>query len=229
MTRETISQIMQGVEHEGRPRKVDHNTVEYQRADVRVIRLHHTDIVEITEDRWRLNSGGWKTPTTKDRLNKFSPARIHSDRGVWRLSDGSTFFDGIEVNSEGRALNPRPDVEAEQRKLGKAINAFVKRLDDMETLPMPGAGDCWFCSMFEREPSRGEQGFHERGSDRNPEHLLSHIEDGYLHGWLLVNAMRWAGYGDEGISYMLDPRFTSRTSVKSALRRYLRHRLGLAQ
>jgi len=54
------------------------------------------------------------------------------------------------------------------------------------------------------------------------------MDEGYLHGSLLVNAMRWAGYKDEGISlcYGMAKR-GNRDAFKRALRRYLKRKLGL--
>ena len=49
-----------------------------------VVRYHGTDVVTIHADgTFTLNSGGWYTYTTKDRISRFSPARIWSERGVW--------------------------------------------------------------------------------------------------------------------------------------------------
>ena len=64
-----------------------------------VVRLHLTDIIETLPDgRVRLNSGGWKTVTTKDRFNKYTPYRVWSDKGTWYVHhEGAKapFFDGM--------------------------------------------------------------------------------------------------------------------------------------
>lgn len=86
--RETKEQIMEGV-GATKPRLVANNTVEYERPDgTKVIRLHHTDILEQKPDGSLIfNSGGWKTPTTKDRMNNFqSSATIIQDKGLWYLT-----------------------------------------------------------------------------------------------------------------------------------------------
>jgi len=70
MSRRTKRQIMAGVNCTSSS-IVDHNTVEYERENGdRVIRLHLTDIVTFRPDGTiMLNSGGWKTITTKTRMN----------------------------------------------------------------------------------------------------------------------------------------------------------------
>lgn len=48
------------------------------------VRLHNTDVVTVNPDHtWTLNSGGWRTMTTRDRIESYSPVRIIQDRGEW--------------------------------------------------------------------------------------------------------------------------------------------------
>lgn len=99
-------------------KRIAHNTIEYTRPDnVRVVRYHMTDIIEVSRgvaltDReyvWTLNSGGHQTYTTKSRLNRFSPASVYQRNHVWyvRCNTGRAvpFFDGIAVDRNGRVLN----------------------------------------------------------------------------------------------------------------------------
>jgi len=67
--------------------------------------LHRTCVVQIRPDgTYKLNSGGWETVTTKDKINTYSPARIWTNRGQWFIEDGRRFFDGIVVNQQGEVL-----------------------------------------------------------------------------------------------------------------------------
>ncbi len=51
------------------------------------VRLHRTDVVTLHPDGSQtLNSGGWRTVTTKDRINAYSMARVWSDRGEWKVA-----------------------------------------------------------------------------------------------------------------------------------------------
>jgi hypothetical protein len=70
-------------------RKIAHNT-KLERLDAERIgvRLHRTVVVEFRADgTTRLDSGGWRTVTTKERLNRYMPPgyRIAATRRVWFL------------------------------------------------------------------------------------------------------------------------------------------------
>jgi hypothetical protein len=76
--------------------------------DTFAVKLHHTNVVLIHRDgTYTLNSGGWRTVTTKDRINGYSPARVWQKAHVWYVNGGDRFFDGIRVNSAGTVLNPQ--------------------------------------------------------------------------------------------------------------------------
>lgn len=220
------------------PKIVANNTVKYTRPDGAIVtRLHHTDIVvQHPNGELELNTGGWKTHTTKDRLRGF--ANVYSDRGVWYVA-GEPFFDGIRIK-DGKVTNAnRKEVESTVRELvalKKRITKFVALLDTMKELPAPNAGDCWHCSMFDREKPRGEIKFNSHedthgGPGDASGHLLSHIEEGYMHGSLIMNALTWAGYGRPSIVFHMDDaackRGESPNMVKRALRRYLQRKLGI--
>lgn len=88
-------------------RKIGHNTSARLEADDRgcsvVFRYHRTDIAEWRENGFLiLNTGGWRTVTTKDRLNTLGRAlgfRVWSHDYVWQVSDRATgeraFYDGV--------------------------------------------------------------------------------------------------------------------------------------
>ena len=51
------------------------------------IRLHRTRIISFYRDGTvELNTGGWQTNTTKDRINVFSPLRVWQMNHVWYVS-----------------------------------------------------------------------------------------------------------------------------------------------
>lgn len=48
------------------------------------VRLHNTYIVRFHYNgQITLHSGGWRTVTTKDRINEFISGRVYQKRGVW--------------------------------------------------------------------------------------------------------------------------------------------------
>jgi len=87
-------------------RKLRGNTyLECLNMDTFGIRFHKTIIVRIHRDgTYTLNSGGWRTVTTKWRINGYSPARVTQMNFEWYCGR-YVFFDGIKVDSDGFVLN----------------------------------------------------------------------------------------------------------------------------
>lgn len=82
-------------------RKIGNNTyaeIEYDNSVS--IRLHGTAVVRFYPNGLvKLNSGGWQTSTTKDRINKYSPVKVYQKKHVWYLEDGTEFEDNILVGN----------------------------------------------------------------------------------------------------------------------------------
>lgn len=69
-------------------RKIGNNTyAERLGPDAIGIRLHRTHVVILSPVRVVLNSGGWHTNTTKDRINTFLPGGWHveQEKGRWYI------------------------------------------------------------------------------------------------------------------------------------------------
>jgi len=78
------------------------------------IKLHNTFILTINRNEtYKLNTGGWETVTTKQRLNQYLPRniRVYSDKGIWQCF--ITFFnekvqcdyeDNMIITCEGDVL-----------------------------------------------------------------------------------------------------------------------------
>jgi len=82
----TKSQIFNGVQLIGKPVKVDNNTWQYYRPNGEFVTRHMTtDIIVINHDHHtvHLHTGGWKSVTTKDRMNKFSPFNVYQRNHKW--------------------------------------------------------------------------------------------------------------------------------------------------
>lgn len=83
-------------------RKVGNNTYAEILNDTTVaIKLHNTYVVKIHADgTYTLNSGGWQTATTKDRINQYSPVRVYQEKYQWFVTIHSKtypFMDGMVV------------------------------------------------------------------------------------------------------------------------------------
>jgi hypothetical protein len=82
-------------------RKIGNNTYAEIESDNSVsIRLHGTAVVRFYPNGLvKLNSGGWRTSTTKNRINKYSPVKVYQKKYEWYLQGGAEFEDNILVNS----------------------------------------------------------------------------------------------------------------------------------
>jgi hypothetical protein len=185
--RETKAQIMEGVESTA-SKVVGNNTVEYTRPDgKRVIRLHHTDIVVFDDLDISLYSGGWRTVTTKARINEYLPNtwNVFSDKRVWYLGHlrvrNNVFEEGITIHlGDGTVTGEGKMPDAKMvRAIRKYSNAFAAALP----VDQPDGGDCWGCSMFEKSGMGDES------------HLISHIEEKYYVPSLLVQVLKTQGAG----------------------------------
>jgi hypothetical protein len=212
----TKSELLSNTKDVKNSKFVDNNTlsIEYNNG-TKAIRLHNTDVVTMKDNNFILNSGGWRTPTTKDRINKYSPASVWQTNGQWFVS-GSLFYDGITINKEGKVISKV--MQSDENKVNKMKKRIAKYCNfiNKDNLPMPDNGDCWYCLMTTNGQSLGD-------ATNNHEHLLSHLKEGYLHGSILVNAMRESGYKDQQIVFHYQLKLAD--TFKRSLRRYLQKRL----
>ncbi len=96
-------------------RKIGNNTY-LERRDARTIavRLHSTDVLTITPTAVVLDSGGWHTPTTWDRMSDYgirvcSSGSKHIGIVVYPVDSGWDtggfgYYDGITLTADGTAL-----------------------------------------------------------------------------------------------------------------------------
>ncbi len=84
-------------------RKIGNNTyAEILHDDTVAIKLHNTYVVKINPNgTYTLNSGGWQTVTTKDRINQYSPVRVYQRKFEWFVTINGKeypFIDGMVVS-----------------------------------------------------------------------------------------------------------------------------------
>lgn len=157
------------------------NTYLMARSDHYAVVLHNTAVVKIyPKDVYELNSGGWRTPTTKDRINQFSPVQISTVRGVWHFN-GYVFEDGMRVDASGKPIGKTislDDIKSKKDALNKEVSNYVKRFIEhmkKEGLKDPDSGDCWMCGFFAKSG--------------DVSHLISHMEEDYFVSSLLYQAL----------------------------------------
>jgi len=173
-------------------RKVGNNTYLERRGEAIAVKLHATDVVLIErDDSATLHDGGWQTVTTKERMSTYGPLQVGSDRGVWYLYrwDAQTsqlvtvgrYFDGVIISADNVILNPEdgPTLADDERvkDTRKAIRAYAKRC--ASEIPEPSPGDCFICQ-----------------TDSGTDCLASHVAEGYVHGSLILRALKAKGFRD---------------------------------
>lgn len=80
--------------------KLANNTYLKQNGAAFEVILHRTAIVVIFPNgAYQLETGGWVTVTTKDRINRYAPVRIYQRKHQWYLENGQPFQDGMVVKA----------------------------------------------------------------------------------------------------------------------------------
>lgn len=94
------------------------------------VRLHDTTIITIHAQRgtYTLNSGGFRTATTKQRINALTPAYIGTRQGQWYIGRRcpALFADGVIVDTNGDIVTVVSNAEATAKV--NAIKAEIAAL-----------------------------------------------------------------------------------------------------
>lgn len=218
------------------------------RRDVRTIAItyHQTDVVTYRDDgAILLNSGGWRTQTTKNRINEYSPLRVTQHLGVWYVTpdyifaDGMVYYPHLNAYTGVHSTEEAKRVARIKRQIAKYVKGYMIAFDRGD-VGEPDSGDCWDCAMVvvsdgqNKGKSLGE-------AHRDTTHLVSHMEQRYYVPSLLARAIKrfpvsiaakayisdkWAGtsnYGPNG--WGLD---IARDQLRTSLRRYLSQQFDIA-
>jgi len=211
-------------------RKAGHSTVMWDEGSedgdigVTCLMYHKTIIVKKYQDKYVLNSGGYRTQTTKLRITEYLEGEwyIHQANGHWRVStpleSGIFFYDGIVFSIEGKLLseNKEPNVAKEMR-IRKAIKSYCDHIKKLDKLPQPSSGDCWYCCMVTEGENKQLV-----DATKNNDHIEAHVKDHYIHGSLILNALKEGGYNKEQMATAFH---FCRHNVVRAVRSYIIKRL----
>jgi len=192
----TADAILTGRNRESR--KIAHNTYLHRRGESIAVQLHNTDVVTFHPDgSLTLDTDGWNTITTRDRINGFTPTwlRMWTERGTAKVSgtgDTVRFFDGIVFGPRGGCRNPLGKarvvkVDAAKAKREADIKTYVNGwIETVVTgqMPLPSGGDCWSCCLGMK------------GTD----HLALHLEEQYHVPSLIVLAVEAKGYPNVAVA-----------------------------
>lgn len=169
------------------------------------VRQHATAIVIFHDNGTiTLNTGGWRTRTTKDRLNDYTPLRIWQDKGVWYVKYNGNlwpepgderirFYDGLKIDANGSVVDPvveTPRMRTMQKKLKKQIREYCDLIVSKFPLPQPSGGDCWYCHFTTQDGIM--LGQHAKDST----HIVNHMRDGYVVPSLVAQAFKALGASD---------------------------------
>lgn len=168
-------------------RKLAGNTY-LQRRDAKtiVVKYHATDIIVFHDDgSTELQSGGWRTSTTKERMSNYGPARVHQSKGVWYCGD-TVYADGITFREDGTVTGQGESPKREIKLRGQVQRYARKYVEALRAgkVPAPSAGDCWYCAL--RTVDKG-QPMGEAFQDQS--HILGHIKENYFVPSMLARAL----------------------------------------
>lgn len=199
------------------------NTLDYTMPDgERRIRLHGTDVVTFHADGgFTLDTGGWNTMTTRDRMNGWLPAgyTVYTRQGQihLRTPDGDhwPFRQTVRVGPRGAVY---PDQGPEQNKrLRRLIDRYCR---EFRKRGLPTAeeskGDPWVLSDTIVSESV----------------MMDWLESCYIHRTMYALALRNAGLTDQGVAFFMydvdrkGGRLDDRDMRR--IRRYIRACVGLA-
>lgn len=201
------------------------------------IRYHNTDVLTLFDDGTvMLDSGGFRTVTTKERMNTYLPNGfgVWQDKGIWYVSQylgdgvhGSAvmFFDGMILPRDYETPNWKTKKEEKRVKRAKwLIDRYMKKLAECIPLPVPESGDCWGCSFSTIADGRGYVEW-PMGKDC----VKGHLDEVYIHGSLITRALRWVGYQETSVQmFVQHTGLLSRAIIFRAVRRFLKSEMGLA-
>lgn len=222
-------------------RKLANNTYLRRRGPKSIaVKLHNTDILTFHPGRTVYDSGGWRTVTTKDRMNRYGPTRVYSDTGIWYLDPFEPFADGITVYDSGRVTHAGPAPKktlAKRAKVRAYAERFVAKFQAGE-IPAPSGRDCWFCLMRTQDGQILGDAMHDR------DHIAQHVKERYYVPSLLANACKAGGISQSAQDYLASfwdsttppsvaPRVRelygniSVPQIRKALIKYLYHQMGV--
>lgn len=213
---------------------VGNNTHLVQVGSDYAIRLYNTDIVTYKPDgSIILNSGGYRTQTTKSRINEFArDVYVSQDMGLWYVNvRGQTvlFEDGITIPATG------PVIASDGYKMQKAkiavdrmVSKFIKGyVSDMlkNGINRSTDGDCWGCAIQDK---RHPENIEPMGYD----HYLSHFEEKYYVPSIFLAALAEKNYPNPGLILSMmenDPRFLVREATMILQAFFRKRKLKIAE
>jgi len=183
-------------------KRINRNTFKYCIDGKVKVRLCETDIMIYEKKSIILNTSGFRTFLTKNRLNERLSGYIYQDKSNWYYKDIygtiTRFFDGIKIDKiSNQVMNGKsaPDFKKIDKKIDKKnektlkhIKAYCEKINKLKTLPDDSSGDCFYCQ-------------HEQMGKQDTDHLIMHLKEKYIMKSLLLNALKEKGYNCPSFIY----------------------------
>lgn len=218
-------------------RKIGNNTYLKRRGYNIAVMLHATDIITFRlSNTALLDSGGYRTKTTKERMNEYAPCNIVQHKGIWYIADWSTnnnrtiknnpvYFDGIIIDcATGLPVGEPKSIDLKKhKKILNQCKEYAELVANSCPIEPPSNGDCLYCA----EIIVGEKW------KKETDHLLSHFKEKYIVPSLVYRACKQYGISQIAGSYLqhdADNCFAdiSKRQITSAVYRYLKMQFGIA-
>ena len=135
------------------------------------------------------------------------------------LADGMVVDPSQPLVEEGAGAEEAQRVKGLIKKIGAYCRALRKHIEK-NGVPMPNNGDCWFCMMQDVETGKslGE-------SSGDKDHLISHLDEKYIHGSLIWRALI-SRRPEQGAATIMQMGFVD--IIVGEVRNYFKRQLGIA-
>lgn len=232
-------------------RKLENNTYLVKDGNHVAVKLHATNVITFRDDgQIVVDSGGYATVTTKDRINKYlpDPWRMYQEKSTWYLTKGYhgethdryRFSRKAILMPNGEVVGAvlyDPKLEKKEQTMIRKANQFAKNYVEAlfkGKVQAPDAGDCWYCAM--RDSSGKTLG--ELGRD-NADHIEGHIKEKYYVPSMIFRASEVFGVSIAAKSVLFsiwDGSYTpndwldgvAKEQLQKSLARYVKRQLGFA-
>jgi len=217
-------------------KKIAGHTYIVQVGESYAVRLHETNIVTFHKDgSIVLFSGGYRTRTTKERMNDALASRgvqITQEQGLWYVNSGDTksLFTEHFTLSDGGVIPQNNDAATRiaKQKIDKLVSVYIKGFINhiVEAgIEEPDSGDCWNCLLKDAAHP-------ERPDPMGVDHYLHHFEEKYYVPALFANAVMERHYGNPGFVVEMmrhDPDFRKREGTLILQKFFRKRKLALVE
>ena len=198
------------------------NTLQYTVKGETFTKLHDTVILRVAADgiHFSINTGGFNTVTTRERLNRALPKgwHVYTSKGVIHLRRGDymegksyPFTQSISFEA-GQVVSDQ--IETDSTKDFRLIDAYMRKIK-RDGFPNPSAGDPFVWP----DAQTGKYSAH---------YVRAWLEESYIFGTLVCHALMFAGVRKEHLGIHLSDHLRNDAMTHRRIRRYIRACLGYA-